>query len=121
MNDITVWASDQLAANNLTAELGVELTESQLGAAAEHFARHRLDAYEWMAERVHSAILERLEKVSVASRKERRIEGWADGFNRAEETVVTMALEEIIGLAGRPPRSKGQVLRTMIRRARDRE
>lgn len=119
MSDSTAWSMDQLAAHALLTRLNVEATAGNLELAAEHFARHRDNAIGWAAERAHSRIVRELEATGPMYFNDRN-EEWAEGFRFAEHRVATMMPEELLELAPAKVRSKGQLLRTMVRQARNR-
>jgi len=117
MDDSVVWSVDRLAANNLLLNLGLKLGEQQAEQVAAHFAKHRLSAYTWAGEKVHSHVMEELETASMRRPFRESSEDWAEGYRYAEEVVMTLspALPDIE--SGQGP-SKGQLLRAMVRDAR---
>lgn len=119
MNDSSNWAIDRLAANMLFARLKVEATADMVDQAAEHFAEHRRNSISWAAERAHSSMVQRLESASMTNGIERTDE-WRSGFCHAEQQVMTMMPEELLELAPERTRTKGQVLRTLVRQAKSR-
>ncbi len=117
MTESDIWSVDSIAAGNLLLSLGLKLNAEQELVIAEHFARHRRDAHEWAAERARDRVIERLEAASLefCSRNDG---DWAQGFLRAEQVVMTMTPNELVGGdVGKAP-SRGQVLRALVRRAR---
>lgn len=119
MSDSTAWSMDRLAAQNLLARLNVETTAGNLELAAEHFARHRDDAIGWAAERAHARMVKALEAAG-PMHFSNRSEDWAEGFRFAEHQVATILPEELLDLGPARIRSKGQVLRALVRQARSR-
>jgi hypothetical protein len=117
MDHQTIWSVDELAANRMLADLGIELTDERRRAVARHFARHRQDVARWAAERAHASMVARLESVTT-DRFARARDEWASGFRAAEHELLTMAPADLIDLAGGQPRSKGQILRALVRNAR---
>lgn len=117
MTESHIWSVDRIAAANLLKNLAIEATEEQMERVAGHFARHRRAANEWTAERVHNAVLEGLERDSVEL-LHRSSDAWADGFHRAEQLVIAMDPQELLGIGQPPERSRGQFLRAMARGAR---
>lgn len=117
MGDSTFWSVDQLAARNLLASLKMEATDANLELAAQHFARHRQGCIEWAAERVHSNIVRSLEGASTMY-FERKSGEWTDGFRSAEHHVATLTPDNLLELAPQRTRTTGQVLRAMVRHAR---
>lgn len=115
MTDSSIWSVDRLAASNLLASLG--LGPEQLELVAEHFARNRVASYEWIVDRVRTNIVHRLEDVAQDQRGHRR-DNWSEGFQFAEQTVMSMSPTDLLGIISPRSRSKGQVLRTMVRQAR---
>lgn len=116
-NDSKPWSVDRLAADNLAVNLGVKFGDGDLSLIAEHFARHRLEAYEWAAERVRSSLIAKLESASHELFQQRRAE-WIDGFIFAEQLLLAIEPNELTGIPAGQARTKGQVLRTMVRRAK---
>lgn len=117
MSESTSWSMDRLAAHNLLASLKVEATDDILEMAARHFARHRENAIEWAAERTHSSVVRKLEAGS-AVYFDRRNGDWSDGYRFAEQQVSTMMPKELLDLGPDRTRTKGQVLRALVRQAR---
>lgn len=117
MGDSTSWSMDRLAAHNLLASLKLEQTEENLELAARHFARHRESAIEWAAERTHASMLRSLESGSTMF-FDRHSAEWTDGYRFAEQQVSTMMPKDLLDLGPERARSKGQVLRALVRQAR---
>lgn len=112
-----VWSMDRVAASTLLTALGLDISEERLLMVAGHFARHRDGAQDWAASRAHDHIAEKFEE---AAQQDRRDHGddWHRGFSAAEEIVLTLSPQELLGIDSARPRSKGQALRTMMRAAR---
>jgi hypothetical protein len=117
MHDTRTWTVDQLAARKLLADLNIEATADLLVCAARHFAEHRQDLSSWAAERAQASMVQRLEDVSRQSFG-RESDQWAQGYCYAEQKILTMSPEELLNLGPDQQRSKGQILRSMIRQAR---
>jgi hypothetical protein len=118
MSDSDFWSVDQLAARQLLADLSVEVTDDAIGIVATHFARNRRSSYTWAAERVHANLLRKLEADS-ARYFQRKSEEWTEGFCSAEQQLMTTNPAELLGTEVVRPRSKGQILRAMMREARN--
>jgi len=117
MTESELWSVDRIAAVNLLLSLGLKLDPADELLIAGHFARHRRDAQEWTAERVRERVVGKLEETSFEFCA-RNSEEWAQGFLRAEQTVMTMTPADLIGAeVGKAP-SRGQVLRALVRRAK---
>ena len=119
MGDSNFWSMDRLAATNLLASLKVDSSAETLDLVTEHFARHRQSSIGWAAERAHSHITHKLEAASTLYFAERS-EEWADGFRYAEQQIATTMPEELLELGPDRTRTKGQVLRALVRQARQR-
>jgi hypothetical protein len=119
MAESNFWSMDRLAATNLLASLKLEASAETLDMVAEHFARHRQSSIGWAAERAHSHMTRRLEAASTTYFAERS-EEWADGFRFAEQQIATTMPEELLELGPDRMRTKGQVLRALVRQARQR-
>lgn len=119
MSSVDIWSVDRVAAGNLAADLGLDPEGKEAGRIASHFARHRFSAYEWAAERAQANIIGALERGSLdlAWRTEDD-DAWRRGYMQAEQVVLTMTLPQLVDVENRKPRSKGQILRAMVRRAR---
>ena len=117
MIESEVWSVDLIAATDLLGSLGIAATPQSLEAAATHLARHRVCAQDWAAKRAQSSVVAALESAS-AQHFDRKSNDWIDGFRRAEEVVIIMAPSELVPPPASQPRSKGQVLRSLVRRAR---
>lgn len=119
MSDSNGWAIDRLAANTLFARLKLAATAEMIDMAAAQFAEHRRNSIGWAAERAHSSMVQRLEAASM-EHGAMRADEWRDGFCYAEQQVMTMMPEELLELGPDRTRTKGQVLRTLVRQARNR-
>jgi len=124
MNDSDIWTVDRLAAQNLLADLKMadlklETTTGILEQLADHFARHRQSAHGWAAGQAHSTAIRMLETASMEY-SARKSEEWRSGYRCAEEQLFTTTPEELLDLGPERTRSKGQILRTLVRRAKNR-
>jgi len=119
MDQPTHWGIDRLAAGNLVAQLKLEATEDLIDLVTRHFSEHRRNLVGWAAERTQSAIIERMEEAAT-SLFAHHDENWARGFSQAEEVVFTTEPRALLELDPSPPRSQGQILRSMVRQARQR-
>lgn len=117
MIESQVWSVDRVAAADLLGSLGVDATPEALEAAAIRLARHRICAQDWAVKRAQSRVVAALESAS-ARHFDRRSNDWIDGFRRAEEIVIVMAAGELVPSLAPQARSKGQVLRSLVRQAR---
>lgn len=117
MTESKVWSVDRIAAGNLLLSLGLKLDPDDESLIAEHFARHRRDAQEWGAERARDQIMRKLETASLEL-CHRSSDDWSQGFQRAEQMVMTMTPNELTGAEVGKARSKGQVLRALVRHAK---
>lgn len=119
MDNATHWSVDRLAASNLLAQLKLEATDDLVDLVTRHFAEHRRNLVSWAAERTQSVIIERME-AAATSLFTHHDEDWIRGFSQAEEVVFTIDPKAMLDLAPSPPRSQGQILRSMVRSARQR-
>lgn len=117
MSDPSVWEVDRIAAAELLTAIKDAREEDIPAIAAAAFSRHRLHSYEWAAQRVHRGAIDALEDAS-ARELVRRDAIWADGFRFAEQCLCGCTPSELLGDIARPLKSKGQILRTLIRSAR---
>ncbi len=111
------WSADRLAAANLLAQLKPDAPDDMIDAVARHFADHRRSMVQWAGERTQSAIVEAMEAASTGYFAQRS-EEWVRGFCQAEEIIFTLNPKELAELEPAPPRSQGQILRSMVREAR---
>lgn len=117
MGELRFWEIDRLAASNLLARLEIEVTPAIVEEVAMEFARHRQDVERWVAERVQSQIVSKLEERSIRDFG-RMDESWNSGFSAAEELIATLMPNDLLDQPyGKAP-SKGEVLRSMVREAR---
>lgn len=119
MDNATQWSVDRLAAGKLALQLKLEASDALIEAIARHFAAHRRSMIEWAAERVQDNMVRALEEASTDSFIHRS-EDWARGFQHAEELVIGTSPRELLELEPDQARSKGQILRSMVRQARQR-
>jgi hypothetical protein len=117
MGDGSVWEIDRLAAAELLALLRVAPEADWANLAAKAFSKSRLQSYEWAARRVHESAIKALEAESIET-FERKDPIWTDGFRHAEECLMAQSPSELLEVVVRPPRSKGQVLRSLFRAAK---
>lgn len=111
------WDIDRIAAADLLNLLRGAREEEWLGLATEALSRHRRQANEWAAKRVHRAAIEALEAGS--SRSFHRHDAiWADGFRAAEQCLCQSTPAELLGAGSPEPVSQGQMLRALIRAAK---
>lgn len=117
MGELRFWEIDRLAAGKLLARLEIEATPAIVEEVAMEFARHRQDVERWVAERVQSQIVSKLEERSIRDFG-RMDENWNSGFSAAEELIATLMPNDLLDQPyGKAP-SKGEVLRSMVREAR---
>lgn len=117
MGDGSVWEIDRLAAAELLALLRVTPEADWAILAAKAFSKSRLQSYEWAARRVHESVIKTLEAESIET-FERKEPVWTDGFRHAEECLMAKSPSELLEVAVRPSKSKGQVLRSLFRTAK---
>lgn len=108
---------DNLAAKALLGSLGLEATPEHLNLAAAQLAEHRNSYVSWLLGRAHSKIVEILE-TRFRECLDRKSEDWVAGYQFAEQEVARLMPEDLAGLVQDRPRSKGQILRSMVREAR---
>jgi hypothetical protein len=118
MDESNVWSMDRLAAANLLADLRLEPNDANLERVERHFAQHRLTAMEWAAKRAQSSIIARVEAAS-ARYFPHHGEEWAAGFCCAEQQIATVGSVEMLQIDTGKAASKGQILRRMVRQARE--
>lgn len=111
------WSVDRIAAINLFRMLKLEPSDQQVMIASEQFAAHRRDTDSWAASRLHTKITNQLEAASVVY-FQRQGESWSDGYRAAQYELMRIFPDELIDTGPDKARTKGQVLRSMIRRNR---
>lgn len=117
MGDGSVWEIDRLAAAELLALMRVTPEADWAILAARAFSKSRLQSCEWAARRVHEAVIKTLEAESIET-FDRKEPVWTDGFRHAEECLMAKSPSELLEVVVRPSRSKGQVLRSLLRTAK---
>ncbi|MEJ1973460.1 MAG: hypothetical protein WDM96_13655 [Lacunisphaera sp.] len=95
----------------------LEPTDALIDQIAHHFAEHRRNVAGWAAKRLHAGFIDALEAAST-SQFPHRGEEWIRGFWQAEETVCAIQPLDLLELRTGAARSKGQILRNMVRQAR---
>ncbi|MBO9575983.1 MAG: hypothetical protein J7494_09625 [Sphingobium sp.] len=117
MTNKRYWSVDELAARKLLAELKLGESDGLVDQIAQHFAEHRVNIAAWAADRIQAELVQMLEGASASSFAHHG-EDWARGFNAAEELVVTTSAANLLDIAPARARSKGQILRTLVRQTR---
>lgn len=117
MSDSNFWSVDRVAANNLLADLKLEATADILETVTKHFAQNRQSAIGWAAERSHSYVIRKMESVSSIYFDRKNAE-WTDGFRFAQHQIAIIRPQELLELGSDKARTKGQVLRALVRHAR---
>ncbi|MDQ4419958.1 hypothetical protein OOT33_05830 [Sphingobium sp. DEHP117] len=117
MSDSDIWSVDRIAANNLAMDLGPPVTAEHIEKIAGHFATHRRGSAKWVADRVHANIVKALEE-EIKSLSRHHDEKWSEGYMRAEQVVMTLAGHRLLDIEPHKPKSRGQILRAMVRRAK---
>ena len=110
---------DRLAARRILDRLKIKVIPEIIEEVAAELAEHRKSSEQWAAGRAQSEIIRELEERSMQDFG-RMCEDWANGFRAAEELVATLSLAKLLGQPIAGARSKGQVLRSMVRDARKR-
>lgn len=119
MNETQCWEVDRLAARRILSRLKIKATPAIVEEIAVEFAEHRKDAEQRVTNRVQSNIIRVLEERSMQDFGQ--MDGsWAQGFRTAEEVVATLSPNDLLDQPSGKAKSKGQVLRSMVRVARKR-
>lgn len=111
------WEIDRLSARRLLDRLKIEATPAMIEEVAREFAEHRVDVQQWTANRAQSQIIGALEAKSMQDFGQKEA-NWADGFIAAEQLVARLSTNELLDQPSGTAQSKGQVLRSMVRGAR---
>lgn len=117
MRNSNPWSVDRLAASRLLTDLNLAVTDEQLDMVARHLAVYRRDLMTWAAEQAHGQVIRKLEATPRSSFG-RESDEWNRGFSFAEQRVMTMTNDELLERDPAPGRTRGQILRTMMRHAR---
>lgn len=117
MDESDIWSVDRLAASTLLARLGLDTDANALTMAERQFGEHRATAMEWAAKRAHASVLEIMEEGS-ARYFPHEDEQWCAGYCRAQQQAAAMSIHDLLKLLPGKPASKGQILRRLVRRAR---
>lgn len=117
MSESDIWSVDRIAASNLVVNLGMAFKPEQIERIANHFALHRQNSAKWVAERVHSNIVKALEEEAIRL-SQRHGDEWSQGYMRAEQVMMTLPINAMMDIERHEPKSKGQILRAMVRQAK---
>jgi hypothetical protein len=111
------WLVDLIAAENISRDLCLQLSEDQIALLSSHMAEHRRDAVELTGSRLLSNALESIRELIVGQQNFRSVE-WSNGCRSAEEAVVKAMSRTMLEIA--PPKavSRGSILRSRIEHAR---
>ena len=117
MSNDGVWEVDRVAAADLLAALEA-VPEPEWGViVAQALARNRRQSYDWASQRARQSALQVLEK-EAAETFQRHNGEWIDGFRHAEKCLMTTTPSALLALPANQARSKGQILRSLVRSAR---
>lgn len=117
MGESAIRDVDRLAAANILSELGLTPDSARIDAVARHLAAHRQTAQVWAVGQARDRIVARLEAATI-DRSQRESEDWVRGLGEAEHQVVVMQPHELLGEVATAPRTRGTILRSMVRQAR---
>lgn len=116
MTDSGVWTVDQLAAARVVRELNLSLSAHDTERLAELLADHRFDALDFAISRARVTVSDAIR--DVLDRNRHKSGEWSDGCRSAEMAILTEMSGAIQNLKPKRTRSKGQVIRSLIRQAR---
>ncbi|WP_341713640.1 hypothetical protein [Erythrobacter sp.] len=119
MGESQCWEVDRLAARTLLDRLKIEATPATVEQLEIGLAEHRRNSEVWVAGRVQSRCVKELEDRSMQDFT-RMDDNWRNGFMAAEEIVATLSIDALLDQPRGEARSKGEVLRSMVRDARKR-
>lgn len=119
MSESRCWEVDRLAAKRLLDRLKIETTPAIVEEIGVVIAEHRKNSEMWIAGRIQSKLIRELETRSMQDFG-RMDDDWRNGFMAAEAVVATLSIDELLDQPSGEARSKGQVLRSMVRDARKR-
>lgn len=117
MEDGSVWEVDRVAAAELLSLLKQTSEEDWGQVIAKAFSRSRFQNYQWAATRVRDSAIRVLEQ-EANEEFHRREAIWADGYRHAEACLISQTPAELLETFVPPPKSQGQLLRAMLRSAR---
>ena len=118
MAESSVWLVDKIAAEAIIRDLGLQLGEPQIACVAERLAEHRINTFDLGASRIQSKIATTVQ--DVVSAHSYRSTDWSEGCRSAEAAILTMASRLLAETKPVKQRSKGEILRTMVKKARSR-
>lgn len=118
MSESRIRDIDRLAARSLLVKLHIDPTPSVIEVAANELAAHRERSAGWIVDRVRSRAGRVLEDRAMHCLG-RHSEDWASGVWFAQEQIATMSIGELLDQPEGHAQSRGQVLRSMVRKARD--
>lgn len=117
MEDANVWEVDRIAASELLSLLKQTSEEDWGRVIAKAFSKSRFQNYQWAARRVRDSAIRVLE-LEAKEEFQRREAVWADGYRHAEECLMSQTPSALLETVVPPPKSQGQLLRAMLRSAR---
>jgi len=112
-----VWEVDRLATADLLASLKTVTEAEWPNVIARAFAKARVKNYEWAAQRVRDSVIDLLEAEAVEEFQRKEM-SWTDGFMHAEGCIAAQTASDLLDVSTDLSKSKGQVLRSLIRSAR---
>lgn len=104
---------DEVAAHNLLRALGLEASDGRIAVAAAHMRAHRTSAGQFALEKACDDFFVHMENPFLRSRT--HDEQWSAGCAVAENEALNWFAERPHADAPPSVRSKGHILRTMIR------
>lgn len=114
MDDTGVWDVDRLAAAELLVSLNASDHAEWAHLVARAFCKTRQQNVRWAARRVHDAAIQILEEAAIEEFVHRDAM-WNEGFRFAENELSVQNPADLLGIDLAPSKSRGQVLRSMIR------
>lgn len=112
MGDIAIGV-DEVAAHNLLLALGLEASEDRIAEAAAHMRAHRTSAEHLLLDKARDDLFTHLE--SAFRRFRTHDDHWNAGYAAAETEAVNWFAARPYVDAVPPARTKGDILRAMIR------
>lgn len=110
---------DQIAAALLVRDIGLVLDGEQMGELERHLAKHRTSTLDLAVSRIQARISDAILRL-VGEAQAYRSGDWSNGCRSAEAAVLAITSDVLYEIRPREARSKGQILRAMLRQARKR-
>jgi hypothetical protein len=119
MADLHIGYVDKVAAVGLAREFGLSLDDDRMADLARHLADHRASSVDLALVKIRGRISDVVLRI-LSDARSFRSSDWSDGCRSAEASVMAVIGDVMREVQPRVPRTKGQILRDMLRHSRER-